>query len=172
MAPKQRAQEPDPERRFVDRFALALTDVGFPRMPSRVLVATMCAAGHTVTAGELADRLDASPAAMSGALRYLVQVNLLEREAVQGSRSQHYRVPDNAWYESLAHRQGLLTRLAESGAEGLDALPAGSLGRMRISEMLDFFTFLDRELPNLIEKWRSQRAEDRAGATGKVGSRS
>lgn len=152
------APTPDPARRFIDRFALALTDVGFPRMVSRVLVATMCAEGHTVTATELAQRLDASPAAMSGALRYLVQVDLLQREPVPGSRSQHYRVPDNAWYESLAHRQGLLTRLADSGAEGLDALPAGSLGRMRIAEMLDFFTYLDREMPALVEKWRAQRA--------------
>lgn len=118
----------------------------------------MCAAGHTVTAGELAERLDASPAAMSGALRYLVQVDLLEREAVHGSRSQHYRVPDNAWYESLAHRHSMLSKLAESGAEGLDALPAGSLGRMRIAEMLDFFAYLDEELPSLIDKWRSKRA--------------
>lgn len=157
MTPTQPEPAPDPARRFIDRFALALNDVGFPRMPSRVLVATMCADGHTVTAGELAECLDASPAAMSGALRYLVQVSLLDREAVQGSRSQHYRVPDNAWYESLAHRQGLLTKLAESGAEGLDALPAGSLGRMRIAEMLDFFAYLDEELPRLIDKWRSQR---------------
>lgn len=149
---------PESASRFIERFALSLTDVGFPRMPARVLVATMCAEGHTVTAGELAGQLDASPAAMSGALRYLVQVDLLRREAVPGSRSQHYRVPDNAWYESLAHRDGMLTRLAESGAEGLDALPADSLGRMRVAEMLDFFTFLDRELPHLIEKWRRQRA--------------
>lgn len=133
-------------------------------MPSRVLVATMCAQSRTITAGELAERLDASPAAMSGALRYLVQVDLLEREAVPGSRSQHYRVPDNAWYESLAHRQGLLTRLAESGAEGLDALPAGSLGRMRIAEMLDFFDYLEAELPALIDKWRSQRSGAQAAS--------
>ncbi len=153
---------PDPARRFIDRFALALTDIGFPRMPSRVLVATMCAERRTVTAGELAERLGASPAAMSGALRYLVQVDLLEREPVPGSRSQHYRVPDNAWYESLAQRQGQLTRLAESAAEGLEALPAGSLGRMRIAEMLDFFAYLEMELPDLIGKWRRQRGNTRA----------
>ncbi len=152
--------------RFIERFALALTEVGFPRMPARVLVATMCAEGHTVTAGQLAKRLDASPAAMSGALRYLVQVDLLQREAVPSSRSQHYRVPDNAWYESLAHRDGLLTRLAESGAEGLDVLPAGSLGRMRVAEMLDFFTFLDRELPQLIGKWRQQRGSTNGATQG------
>lgn len=156
--------DPDSARRFIERFALALTDVGFPRMPSRVLVATMCAENRTVTAGELAQRLDASPAAMSGALRYLVQVDLLEREAVPGSRSQHYRVPDNAWYESLAHRESLLSRLAESGAEGLAALPAGSLGRMRIAEMLDFFAYLETELPNLIEKWRRQREHSQAAS--------
>lgn len=93
MPSTPRAPEPDPARRFIERFALALSDMGFPRMPARVLVATMCAERHTVTSKELAQRLDASPAAMSGALRYLVQVSLLEREAVAGSRSQHYGCP-------------------------------------------------------------------------------
>lgn len=155
------------QRQFTDRFATILADVGFPRMPARVLSAATCADRDTITAGELAGELGASPAAISGALRYLVGVNMLEPEIVPGSRSQHYRVPENSWYQSLTHRQELLTRIAAAAEEGAAALPEGSAGSHRLAELVDFITFLDAQLDGLIDRWRverdQRRAEDRSG---------
>jgi DNA-binding transcriptional regulator GbsR (MarR family) len=56
--------------RFVERFALTLLKTGLPRMPARVFAALLTAPDGRLTAAELAERLQVSPAAISGAVRY------------------------------------------------------------------------------------------------------
>jgi DNA-binding transcriptional regulator GbsR (MarR family) len=89
-------------RAFVEQLALTFTDWGFPRMPSRVLVTLMSADEDALTAAELAERLDVSPAAISGAVRYLIHVGLLQRVPTPGSRRDRYRLPLDPWYESAS----------------------------------------------------------------------
>ena len=74
-------------RAFVEQMARILADWGLPRMASRVLFVLMSADEQALTAGELAERLDVSPAAISGAVRYLIQINMVAREAVPGSNA-------------------------------------------------------------------------------------
>ena len=52
----------------------------------------------SLTAEELA-LLQASPAAVSGGVRYLIGVGMISREGAPGSRRHHYRVPDGVWDE-------------------------------------------------------------------------
>ncbi|HWJ40778.1 MAG TPA: MarR family transcriptional regulator, partial [Candidatus Limnocylindrales bacterium] len=65
---------------FVERFASVLTESGFPRMPARVFAALLATDSGRLTAAELAALLHVSAAAISGAVSYLVQVNLASRE--------------------------------------------------------------------------------------------
>jgi|GEM_PF-5374476 len=67
-------------RRFVEDFASALAEMGVPRMPARVFVALLTSDSGRLTAAELAARLRASPAAMSGA------VTSIERRRLRGTR--------------------------------------------------------------------------------------
>ena len=72
-------RDPEQVRAFVEHLALVFTDWGFPRMPSRVLITLMAADEEALTAAELAERLDVSPAAISGAVRYLIHIGMLQR---------------------------------------------------------------------------------------------
>ena len=117
-------------RTFVEQMARTLADWGFPRMAGRVLFAMMGADERALTAGELADRLDVSPAAISGAVRYLIQINMIAREPVPGSRRDRYRLVDDSWYEVTLAKMTLLKTIvdyAEQGvaAAGGDRTPAG-----------------------------------------------
>ena len=73
--------------RFVERFALTLLETGLPRMPARVFAALLIAPDARLTAAELAERLQVSPAAISGAVRYLVQVRMVASGAGTGRPS-------------------------------------------------------------------------------------
>ena len=64
-----------------------------PRMPARVLVVLLCSEGDAVTARQLTTELGVSPAAISSAVNHLMQVGLLTREPIPGSRQEHYRLP-------------------------------------------------------------------------------
>jgi DNA-binding transcriptional regulator GbsR (MarR family) len=143
--------------RFVERFAAILQDSGVPPMPARVFVALLSTDSGSLTAAQLAERLQASPAAISGAVRYLVQVSLIGREREPGSRRDRYRVWDDAWYEATLRREHLLARWEESAREGIEVLGAGTAAGQRMAESQAFFAFLRREMPALLERWREER---------------
>ena len=79
--------------RFIERFAAVLEESGVPRMPARVFVALLAEDSGSLTAAQLAQRLQVSPAAISGAVRYLTQVSLVGREREPGSRPNSRTVP-------------------------------------------------------------------------------
>jgi predicted transcriptional regulator len=140
--------------RFVERFAVNLEQSGVPRMPARVFVALLATDSGSLTAAELAERLQASPAAISGAVRYLVQVSLISRERDPGTRRDRYRVWDDAWYEAVVRRERLLALWEESAREGVEALGARTPAGRRMAETAAFFAFLRREMPALLQRWR------------------
>ena len=65
-------------RRFVERFALDLTDAGMPRMPARVFAAILSTEEGRCTAAELAQMLQVSPAAI-GQSHFLERSQLFRR---------------------------------------------------------------------------------------------
>ena len=144
-------------QRFIEGFAAALADCGVPRMPARVFAALLATDSGRMTAAELAERLQVSPAAISGAVRYLTQVALVSREREPGSRRDHYRLLNDLWYEASLRREPLLTRWERSMREGVAALGADTPAGARLAESTAFFEFLQAELPAVLERWRARR---------------
>jgi DNA-binding transcriptional regulator GbsR (MarR family) len=146
---------------FVERFASVLAESGFPRMPARVFAAVLASDSGRMTAAELTAALQVSPAAISGAMRYLVQVNLASRETAPGSRREHYRVHSEVWYEAIARKDRVLDRIETSLREGVGIVGRGTAAGARIAETLEFFEFMQRELPAMLERWRARKAGGR-----------
>jgi predicted transcriptional regulator len=142
---------------FIERFAVALTEAGFPRMPARVFAGLLATDSGRLTAADLADLLQISPAAVSGSVRYLAQVNLASREREPGSRRDYYRVDDDVWYEAIARRDQVLARWERSVRDGIEVLGGQTPAGTRMAEMLAFFEFMQRELPPLLKKWREHK---------------
>jgi predicted transcriptional regulator len=163
---KARTAKRDPEAvsRFIERFASALVEAGFARMPARVFVALLATDSGSLTAAELAALLRVSPGAISGAVRYLAQLNLVAREREPGSRRDHYRVHDDAWYESATRREQLLSRWERSVGEGIDVLGLDTPAGARMAETLAYFRFLQAEMPALLDRWREHKAKLRGAA--------
>lgn len=150
-------READAVPRFVERFALDLTGAGVPRMAARVFASLLVADEGRRTAGELAEVLDVSPAAVSGAVRYLVQIKLVARERSPGERRDHYRVIDDLWYASIMNRDAELMSWERTLADGVIAVGADTRAGLRLDETRQFFEFLRGEIPELMQKWRRQR---------------
>jgi predicted transcriptional regulator len=145
-------------RRFIEDFAQALTEMGVPRMPARVFVALVTSDPGRLSAAELAATLHASPAAMSGAVRYLVQLGLIRREGEPGSRRHYYRVPDDVWGEIISIRNRAMARWTAVLREGVPVLGADTPAGVRIADSARFFEFVSGELPLVIDRWQDRKA--------------
>jgi DNA-binding transcriptional regulator GbsR (MarR family) len=142
---------------FVERFADLLVESGMPRMPSRIFVRLLANDAGRSTAAELSSQLQISPAAVSGAIRYLSHVDLVTRERPPGSRRDYYRVADETWYEVMTQRDQMLVRWIESLRVGVEALGSDTPAGDRVRETLEFTQFLLAELPALLERWRTRK---------------
>jgi DNA-binding transcriptional regulator GbsR (MarR family) len=156
MAP--RARDVDT---FVERFAADLEAAGIPRLAARVFVAILTTDEGYLSAAELSERLHISPAAVSGAVRYLVQVQLVRREREPRSRRDRYRVSDDSWYEMSMSRQSMLEQWSRTLGEGVDALGPSTPAGARMRETYEFVEFLRQELPALLARWRRRRPKTR-----------
>jgi DNA-binding transcriptional regulator GbsR (MarR family) len=144
--------------RFVERFAAGLTDAGMPRMPARVFAALLVTDSGRLTAAELAEQLHSSAGAISGAVRYLAQTQLVDRERVAGSRKDHYRVRDDVWHAATVRRDDYLRRWQSALAEGIAAVGADTPAGARLAETQEFFAFMQKEMPALVERWQEYRS--------------
>lgn len=162
-----RTRDEQAMRGFVEQMARTLADWGLPRMAGRVLFAMMGADEQALTAAELADRLDVSPAAISGALRYLTQITMVRREPVPGSRRDRYRLADDTWYEVTLAKMVLIKTLVDHAEQGVRAAggpdtPAGA----RLSGMRDFYNFVLDAMPELMDRWAEHKAVLRGKGCG------
>lgn len=144
--------------RFVEQFALVLVEAGIPRMPARVFAYVLAVDADRHTAAELAAGLRVSPAAISGAVRYLVQVGLLGKEREPGSRSDHYRVYDqDIWSTIIRQQDPVLKRTEDVLARGLGLLDETRPGGRRVRETLEFYRFIRSDLKALLDRWSEHR---------------
>ncbi len=150
---------------FIERFAAVLDEAGMARMPARVFAALLATDSGRLTAAELAELLRVSPAAISGAVRYLVQVNLAVREREPGSRRDHYRVLEDTWHQAALRRDQMLSRWMDTAREGVEALGVDTPAGTRIAETLAYFEFVHDEMPAILKRWQERKAQLRAART-------
>jgi DNA-binding transcriptional regulator GbsR (MarR family) len=146
---------------YRERFASVLVAAGFPPMPARVFVALLVTDSGRLTAAELGGVLGVSPAAVSGAVRYLGQLGLVHKERVPGSRRDYYRMPDDVWSDMFRLQDQVMQRWAALVREGIDLAGPDTPAGERMAEHATFFEFILREMPELLKRWDEYRAGTR-----------
>ncbi len=145
---------------YVERLGDALTDAGMPRLASRVFAQILADDDGRMTAGELTEALEVSPAAISGAVRYLTHTLLIGKERERGTRRDVYVVQDDGWHTAMMSRDRILGQLEASIRSGVDAVggvdtPAGR--RLQLS--VEFLDFVAEHQEALREGWERRKAE-------------
>jgi hypothetical protein len=142
---------------FAERMAATLASAGFPPMAARVLMALMTEEDGRATAEELGAKLGASAAAISGAVRYLQNLNIIHRLSIPGSRRHRYELPDTVWYDATSSQMPLYTQLIGVAENGVLAMPPGSRMAKRTAEMADYFRFVRERMPAVSAEWLATR---------------
>lgn len=148
-------RDPVGVREFIEQFAETGVVSGMPRMPSRAFGALLAAESGSMTAAALAADLEVSPAAVSGAVRYLIQVGLAVRRRPIGARRDEYEAT-SSWYTMVTERDQILGRWVEQIRAGSRAVGPDTPAGQRLAETAKFFSFLEVEMTAVMERWRSR----------------
>ncbi|MFN8183776.1 MAG: helix-turn-helix domain-containing protein [Candidatus Nanopelagicales bacterium] len=147
---------PDEEaRRYADQLAALLDVAGFPRMPARTLMVLLTSPTGELTATQISDVLNVSPAAVSGAIRYLQSVQVVRVGSLPGTRRRLYSLAPH-WYTVTLTRLSMYSDLSEFTRRRPPSLALNTPAGRRVQEMADFYAFLNRKFPTLLQEWTEQ----------------
>ncbi|WP_326642125.1 MarR family transcriptional regulator [Streptosporangium sp. NBC_01755] len=144
------------EWQAAERLALTLTEGGMQRMAARTLAVFLFTDQQSVTAGEIADRLEASAGSVSSSIKSLLTVGLIERLPSPGSRREHYRLRDDAWATLFTSQNTVIQAMLQAAAAGIAATGSGDPAHQRLAQMHAFYEFLLGEIPALLDRWHQQ----------------
>ncbi|QUH03955.1 MarR family transcriptional regulator [Saccharopolyspora erythraea] len=126
------------------------------RMPARLLATFLFTDEPTLTAGQLTEELQVSAGSVSGALKMLTTVGLVEQAPAPGSRRDHYRMRDDAWATLFSHQNAVVRTILQAAEEGIAATTDDGPARRRLTQMRDFYEFVLAEIPALVERWKRE----------------
>ena len=143
----------------VERVAALMTEAGMPRMAARVFAYALADDAERYTAATLAEGLRVSPAAISGAVRYLLDTRMMVKEREPGTRADLYRIyEDDVWSAIMTARLPMLRMWEEAVAEAADLIGPDHRGGRRLRETEAYFRFSREEAETMIERWKAHRA--------------
>ena len=145
---------------FIEGFALKLNESGMQRMAARVFAALLTAPGGGLSAREIAETLDVSAGAVSGATSYLTRTGLVERTRTPRERVDRYDVRGTTWAEAMAVETEMLRTLSSWLDKGASAVAGDQAATERLEGTRDFFAFMADEMPKLVNRW--QKSQSRA----------
>ena len=140
---------------FRERFAQIMIESGMPRMAARVYAALVVEDSGTLAPADLAERLGVVPSAVSGAVKYLVQVRLVERGRDPGTRRDFCRIHEHTWSHFISQSDPVFVRLQSGADEGIEVLGADTPAGRRLDETRRFFAFMREEIRQAMVKWQS-----------------
>ncbi|MFD3411230.1 helix-turn-helix domain-containing protein [Streptomyces cyaneofuscatus] len=139
---------------FEEVYAAAMMASGMPLMMARVLACLTLTDSGSLTAQELAQRLQVSPASISKAIAFLDSQGMVRRERDE-RRRERYIVDDEIWYRSLMVSVQSTAQLVEITRQGAGVLGAGTPAAARLEAVARFLDFVAEGMARAAEQARA-----------------
>ncbi|MFK0134233.1 helix-turn-helix domain-containing protein [Streptomyces rubiginosohelvolus] len=140
-------------REFEEVYAVAMMASGMPLMMGRVLACLTISDSGSLTAQELAQRLQVSPASISKAIAFLDSQGMVRRERDE-RRRERYIVDDEIWYQAMMVSVRSTAQLVETTRQGVDVLGAGTPAAARLEGVARFLDFVSEGMARAAEQAR------------------
>jgi DNA-binding transcriptional ArsR family regulator len=151
----ERADGRDPEavREFEEEFSAIFIGQGLPKMTARALASLYATDSGSLSASELVQHLQVSPASVSKAMSYLEGQGLIGRER-DGRRERYVVDEGDIWYQSMIASAAGTTKLAEAARNGSGALGTGTPAATRLENIARFLDFVSESIVRAAEQAR------------------
>lgn len=154
QAPEQaHGRDTEAVREYEEVFTTLLMQQGLPQMMARVLTCLLTSDAGSLTASELVQRLQVSPASISKAMAYLESQGLISRERDE-RRRERYLVDDEVWYRSMIAAARANAQLAQTARQGVGVLGPGTPAAVRLENIARFVDFVGESITRAAEQAR------------------
>ncbi|MFC9896400.1 GbsR/MarR family transcriptional regulator [Nocardia sp. NPDC127579] len=145
---------------FVEDFALVLERMGLVRMTGRAAGWLMVCDPPEQTFAQIAEALQASKGSISNALKALTTMRWVDKVSKPGDRKDYYLLRSGILPELTRQQSAMYTDLTAMTSRGLALFddPDGQ-DAARVRDMHDFFIWIAKELPALIDRWDAEHAQ-------------
>jgi len=160
-------RDPEAVREYEETFTTVLMGSGLPKMMARVLGCLYTTDSGSLTAPELAQRLQVSPASISKAVTFLESLDLIRRERDE-RRRERYVVDDDLWYQSMVASARSNAQVVEAARQGVNILGPGTPAAARLENIARFLDFVGESITRAAEQARevlSTKTEAPPGGT-------
>jgi DNA-binding transcriptional regulator GbsR (MarR family) len=140
-------------REYEEAFTTLLMQQGLPKMMARVLTCLFIANAGSLTASELAQHLQVSPASVSKAVSFLEAQGLIRRERDE-RRRERYFVDDDVWYQSTIASARGVAEIAETARQGVHVLGRDTPAAARLENIARFSDFISESILRAAEQVR------------------
>jgi hypothetical protein len=88
----------------------------------------------------------------------LLEAGFIKKVRLTGERQVYFRMQKGALIGFMERQLGIIHQLKEISEEGLSIIQDENADSSRLNEMNTFYTFLDSEIPTLIEKYKKDNS--------------
>ncbi|MFB7449144.1 helix-turn-helix domain-containing protein [Streptomyces sp. NPDC056194] len=153
-APQAHGRDAEAVRAYEETFTTVMMASGMPKMTARVMAALTLADAGSLTASELADRLQVSPASISKAVAFLDSQDLIRRERDE-RRRERYTVDDDVWFQSMMASARSLAQIVETAREGVTVFGSDTPAGHRLESVARFLDFVAENTARAAEQARA-----------------
>ncbi|MBV2152457.1 helix-turn-helix domain-containing protein [Kitasatospora sp. SUK 42] len=152
-SPQAHGRDAEAVRAYEEVFTTVLMQSGTPKMMARVLSCLFTTDAGSLTAAELAQRLQVSPASVSKAVAYLESQGLVRRERDE-RRRERYVVDDDVWYQSMMASAHGTAQLAVIARQGVGVLVPDTPAAARMENVARFLDFVSEAIARAADQAR------------------
>jgi DNA-binding MarR family transcriptional regulator len=148
--------EISPERRYAEEAAVVLAGMGMPLAYGKLMGWLLICKPAAQSGAEMAAALGLSKGSVSGGLRMLEASGVVRRVPMPGRRGTFFEMtPDAIMRAAGSEKFGQFRELMDRGLAVVGGEDAPGAERLRTNR--DFYAFIERELPKLIERFKTEK---------------
>ncbi|MFJ2821743.1 helix-turn-helix domain-containing protein [Streptomyces toxytricini] len=151
--PLPHGRDAEEVRRYEEEFTTVLMGSGVPKMMARIMVCLYTTDAGSLTAAELVQRLQVSPASVSKAIAFLEEQGLVRRERDE-RRRERYIVDDDVWYQSMLASARSTAQIVVVARQGVGVLGPDTPAAARLENIARFVDFVTESLIRAAEQAR------------------
>ena len=140
-------------REYEEVFTTVVMASGMPKMMARVLACLCLTDSGSLTASDLAQRLQVSPASVSKAIAFLESQGFVRRER-DDRRRERYVVDDDVWYQSMMASARSIAQVVETARQGVGVLGSHTPAGARLENIARFLDFVSESTARAAEQAR------------------